>query len=156
MAIILFAFFVYSFSMKFVFLSALLFGGFAMQAQRFFYIEPGDKAAKALTESLRQASQYVVPTVLASDFIVKSQFDFNTATNTSTITMSLEDSATFVTLFQTREEYRFGVTKNDALVLLDLAVRTLLQKNLRQIILCANDEHAAGQTHLLKASKDKT
>jgi hypothetical protein len=70
--------------------------------------------------------------------------------------MSLEDSASLVTLFQTREEYAFAAINPRASRWFDLAVRTLIQKNMRQIIQCTQIEPTESDTRWLKPRKDKT
>lgn len=109
-----------------------------------------------LKKDLLQASQFVVESPLMSDYILKTEVAFQKESNTTTLKIELEDSATFQTIFLTREDYAFGALKIDRPIFLNLAMETLIERNINQIILCAKDDHFHNQTKLIGLRKDKT
>ena len=114
---------------------------YLIQAQRFFYVETGNIAEKQLKEDILKAFQYVAKSPLMSDYTIKTELGFQAESKTTTLKITMEDSATFKTIFQTREEYAFGAFKMNPQILLNMAMKTLIEKNIRQIILCAKDDH---------------
>jgi hypothetical protein len=126
------------------------------QAQRFFYVETGNMAEKSIKEDLLKASQHVTKSPLMSDYTIKTELGFQTESKTATLKIILQDSATFQTIFQAKEEYAFGVVKVNPQILLSMAMKTLIEKNINQIILCAKDDHYHSLMKLVELKKDKT
>lgn len=109
-----------------------------------------------LKKDLLKASQFVTEFPLMSDYILKTEVGFQKESNTTTLKIVLEDSATFKTIFLTKEEYTIGSLKLSPRIFLNLAMETLIEKNIDQIILCAKDDHFHSQTKLIGLRKDKT
>ncbi len=127
-----------------------------IQAQRFFYLEKGNMAEIPLKRDLLKASQFVTESPLMSDYIVKTEVGFQKESNITTLKIVLEDSATFKTIFLTKEEYALGGLKLNPGIFLNLAMETLIEKNIDQIIHSAKDDHFHTQTKLIGLKKDKT
>ena len=141
---------------KMLLLSVLTAFACLTHAQRFFYVEKGNMAEIPIKKDLLQASQFVTESPLMSDYILKTEVGFQKESNTTTLKIELEDSATFKTIFLTKEEYAFGALKLNRTIFLNLAMETLVEKNINQIILCAKDDHFHNQTKLIGLRKDKT
>lgn len=132
------------------FFSQLSFG------QRFFYIQGNPTTGKLLSEGLKQAFQYVTSTPLASDYILKSEMTLQSGTHTFMINLILQDSVTFKTIYQANEAYTIGALKANPKIFFSMAVRTFIEKNMDQVILCARDEHNRTEQKWLAPRKDKT
>jgi hypothetical protein len=129
---------------------------FLLKAQRFFYVETNDITEGFLLEGLLKGSQFVVETPLASDYIIKTDAGFEKGSHILNLKMTVQDSLTFSTVFQTREEYTIGELHANARLILRLAVKTFIDKNMDRIILCARDDHYDSRMKYLKPKKDKT
>ena len=141
---------------KIYILTVLSFSLYFGQAQRFFYLEANDTAGNLLREGLVKSSQFVTKSPLSSDYIIKSEIAFQTEPNKLTLQIILEDSITFKTIYQTNEEYNFGVVNKNSKILLRTALQTFIDKNISQIILCAKDDHYDTRMKPLNPKKDKT
>ncbi len=129
---------------------------FFANGQRFFYLEPNNTAGSILRDGLIKSSQFVTKTPLASDYIIKTDIGFKTEPNKLTLQIILEDSITFKTIYQTNEEYSFGLINKNSKILLRTALRTFIDKNISQIILCSKEDHYDARMIPLKPRKDKT
>jgi hypothetical protein len=125
-------------------------------AQRFFYIQGNPATGKLLSEGLKQAFQYVTSTPLASDYILKSEMTMQSGSHTFMINLIMQDSVTFKTIYQANEEYTVGALKANPKIFFSMAVRTFIEKNMDQMILCAKDEHNRTEQKWLAPRKDKT
>ena len=123
--------------------------------QRFFYIEGNSATGKLLSEGLKQAFQYVTSTPLASDYIIKSEMAMQSGSHTFMINLILQDSVTFKTIYQANEEYTIGALKANPKIFFSMAVRTFIEKNMDQMILCAKDEHNRTEQKWLARGKIK-
>lgn len=141
---------------KTLLITVLAFNIYFAQAQRFFYLESDDAAGNLIKDDLVKSSQFVTSTPLASDYIIKTEIGFQKEPNKLTLQIILEDSITFKTIYQTNEEYNFGVINQNSKLLLRTALETFLEKNISQIILCARDDHYDIRMKPLKPKKDKT
>jgi hypothetical protein len=139
-----------------LFLTGLLFAGCFCRAQRFFYIEDSRATEKVLTEDLKQALQYVTPSPLSSDYIIKSDVGYQPETHSLTLQITVQDSVSFQTIFQSSEIYDFRKSNSDQRIFLSMAVSTFLEKNIQQILLCAKDDHYNLEMKGLRPRKDKT
>jgi hypothetical protein len=128
--------------------------GFSIQAQRFFYVESGNMAERTVKENLLKASQFVCATPLMSDYTINTEINFKKETNTASLKIILKDSLTFKTIYQANEIYAFGVTTLDPDMLLNMAMKILIEENINRIISQANDDHFSNGTHLME-KKDK-
>ena len=126
------------------------------QAQRFFYLESDDAAGNLIKDGLVKSSQFVTSSPLASDYIIKTEIGFQKEPNKLTLQIILEDSITFKTIYQTNEEYNFGIINQNSKILLRTALETFLEKNISEIILCARDDHYDTRMKPIKPKKDKT
>ena len=90
-------------------ITALAFNIYFARAQRFFYLESDDAAGTLIKDGLVKSSQFVTNTPLSSDYIIKTEIGFQKEPNKLTLQIILEDSITFKTIYQTNEEYNFGI-----------------------------------------------
>jgi hypothetical protein len=141
---------------KFLISSVILLTGFICRAQRFFYIADSPLTGKYLTSELQQAFQYVTSSPLASDYIIKSEVGFQDQTHRLTMQITLQDSVSFETIFQSSETCDCNRSNKNAQIFLNMAVRTFLEKNISQIILSAKDDHLNSTMKTLGARKDKS
>jgi hypothetical protein len=130
------------------------FGG--ARAQRFFYVESGSVAEKPLKESLLKFSQYIARTPIMSDYLIKTELGIQPGFNKASISITIEDSATFNPVFQTTEEYAFPTMMMNYQRFLHMAVETMIEKNITQMIISTNNAHREGMVNQLKMKKDKT
>ena len=137
-------------------ITALAFNIYFVQAQRFFYLESDDAAGNLIKDGLVNSSQFVTSSPLASDYIIKTELGFQKEPNKLTLQIILEDSITFKTIYQTNEEYNFGIINQNSKLLLRTALETFLEKNISEIILCARDDHYDTRMKPIKPKKDKT
>ncbi|MEJ0079638.1 MAG: hypothetical protein WDM78_01430 [Puia sp.] len=133
----------------------LLFGLFS-HAQSFFYIENKNGTEKTIREELRKASQYVTKSLLASDYIITTSVAVQSGTNILNLKMTMQDSITFKTLFQSSEEYNLQCVDANTQVFLRMTITGFIEKNVSQIIVCAEGDHYNMHSKFLKARKDKT
>ena len=126
------------------------------QAQRFFYIESNNNTNGILRNGLLRAAQFVTESPVASDYIIKTEIGLQKGSNILTLNMILQDSVTFDTIFQTKEEYAFGDVNEKSKIFLRMAVTTFIDKNISHIVLCARDDHNNSGMKYLKSRKDKT
>ena len=127
-----------------------------IRAQRFFYIENNKNTDQIIRDGLLGASQFVCPSPLGSDYIIKTDIGFQEASNILTLHMTLEDSVTFQTIFQTQEEYKFGVSTEKSRIFLRMAITNFIEKNIGQIIACSKSDHYDSRMKYLRPKKDKT
>ncbi|HEY4154283.1 MAG TPA: hypothetical protein VGM24_02625 [Puia sp.] len=143
--------------MKKVFLLAgLILSVFLTRAQRFFYLESNVLTEKFLKEGLLKASQFVTPSPLYSDYIIKTEAGFKPESNTTTLTITVQDSISFKTIFQADEKYSISGSAANARKVFSRVLEMLLYKDLHQMILSAKDNHSDGMVKMLKPGKDKT
>jgi hypothetical protein len=140
---------------KLLFLLFFVLSAGLIQAQRFFYVEPGNASENQLKARLLKASQFVVKSPLMSDYTIKTETQFR-AGYPATVKIILQDSVTFQTIFQTNEEYRFGEIRTDPQRLLDMAMQILIKRNINRIILCAKNDHVNTLLKAVEFKKDKT
>ena len=129
--------------------------GCSIQAQRFFYVASGNMAERPVKESMLKASQFVTPTQVMSDYTIDTEINFKKETHTASLKIVLKDSASFRTICQTNEEYDFGITRLNPQILLNMAMKTLIEENINQIIFRAKDDHFNNKIHLIEKKKDK-
>lgn len=141
---------------KILLITTLVFNIYFARAQRFFYLETNNYTLNLLRESLMRSSQFVTKSPLASDYIIKTDIGFQKEPNILTLKIILEDSITFKTIFQTNEEYSFGVINQNSKISLRTAIQAFIEKNISQIILCAKADHYDARMKPLKPRKDKT
>ena len=125
-------------------------------AQRFFYIEGNRGTEKLLSEELSSAFQYVTASPVISDYILKSEIGMQSGCKTFMMNLILQDSVSLKTIYQAKEEYTMENLKSDPRIFFSMAVRTFIQKNMNQIILCARDDHNKMEGKWLAPRKDKT
>jgi hypothetical protein len=141
---------------KILLVVSLLFIVSLSQAQRFFYVESGTEAESLFKENLLKASQFVAEAPLVSEFIIKTEIDFKTNSSAAKLKIILEDTASFKTVFQANEEYSFRAKNLNSEKLVNLALRTLIEKNLHQMIFCAEKNYRNSLIKLVTEKKDKT
>ena len=127
-----------------------------LPAQSFFYIDDNRITDKLLMDALSGAFQFVAKSPMGSDYTIKSNVGFEEATHVLTLSIAMQDSITNQTIFQTNEEYRFRASTTDTRLVLQMAIRTFIEKNIHQIVMTARDDHFGNQMKCLKPRKDKT
>jgi len=133
----------------------ILFGLFS-RAQNFFYIGNKNVTEKSIREELMKASQYVTKSPLASDYIITASVGVQSGSNILNLNMTMQDSITNKTLFQSSEEYTLQSVGANTQIFLRMTIAGFIEKNISQIIVCAQDDHYNTHGKFLKARKDKT
>lgn len=141
---------------KILILVSLVFIVCFTQAQRFFYVETGNIAESIFKENLLKASQFVAKEPMVSEFIIKTEIGFKTKTNAAALKIILEDTASFKTIFQANEEYSSNGMNLNPERLVNLAIKTLIEKNFNQMIFCAEKNYRNSLMKLVTEKKDKT
>lgn len=141
---------------KLLFLFTLLLCSLLTNAQRFFYVEDGNMGENVLKQDLLKASQFVAKTPIVSEFIIRTESDYEAKKNLATLQIIVEDTATFKTVFQAKEEYSCSSVKMDSQLFLRIAMRSLIEKSFEQMIFCAENNYRNSLMGLLKEKKDKT
>ncbi len=135
--------------------SFILFGLFS-RAQNFFYIGNKNVTEKSIEEELKKASQYVTKSPLASDYIITASVAVQSGTNILNLKMTMQDSISYKTLFQSNENYTLQFVDANTQVFLRMIIAGFIEKNISQIIVCARDDHYNMHNKFLKVRKDKT
>ncbi len=133
----------------------ILFGLYSY-AQNFFYIDSENVAEKSIREELIKASQYVTKSPLASDYIITASVAVRSGTNILNLKMTMQDSLTNKTIYQSSEDYTLYSVDTKTRVFLKMTIAGFIEKNISQIIFCAQDDHYNTHGQFLKARKDKT
>ena len=136
-------------------LTTFILAGVFCQAQNFFYIGDKNVTEKSIREELVKASQYVTKSPLASDYIITASVVIQPGTNVLNLAMSMQDSITYKTLFQSKENYTIHSCDVHTSIFLRMAIAGFIEKNISQIIVCAQDDHYSLHGKFLKARKDK-
>jgi hypothetical protein len=126
------------------------------RAQCFFYVENNRITDHLVRNNLLKAAQHVTRSPLSSDFIIKTEMNFTTGSNTLTLNINLQDTATSQTVYQGKETLAFGMFRADSRKTLNTVIRAFIDKNMDQIILSARENHFVDQSIWLRARKDKT
>jgi hypothetical protein len=130
--------------------------GFAGRAQNFFYIENKNVTEKSIRDELMKASQYVTKSPLASDYIITASANVQSESGTLNLKMTMQDSITLKTIFQSSEDYTLQSVDANTRLFLKMTIAGFVEKNIGQIISCAQDDHYNMHGKFLKARKDKT
>jgi hypothetical protein len=126
------------------------------KAQKFFYVETGNVAETTIKKKLLKASQFVAKSPIVSDYIIKTEVGAQAESNIPTIKIQLVDSITFRTIFQAEEKYTTNAMNIQPQSALIMAVNTLIEKNIKEIILCAKQDNFNELIKMMKLKKDKT
>jgi hypothetical protein len=137
-------------------LNVCLFFHLTSHAQNFFYLENGNATEKEISAELVKASQYVTKSPLASDYIITASAGVRSGTNTFNLKMTMQDSVTYKTIFQSSEDYTLPAINANTRIFLKLMMSGFIEKNISQIIYSARDDHFNLHGKFLKAGKDKT
>ena len=129
---------------------------FFSRGQNFFFIKNNDVTEKSIREELMKASQYVTKSPLASDYIITASAAVQSGTNILNLKMSMQDSITYQTIFQSNEEYALNAVDAKTQVFLRMVIMGFIEKNVNRIIICARDDHYNGRSKFLTSGKDKT
>ncbi len=108
----------------------------------FFYVEAGSSSEKSVKQNLQKAAQFVSPSPIGSDYILKTNAAVLSDDHTLTLNIILKDSLTLKTIYETNEKYSFGPVKSNPQIILHLAINNFIERNLNQIILTANGRHS--------------
>jgi hypothetical protein len=137
-------------------LAALTFFGLFSRAQNFFYVGNKNVAEKSIREELMRASQYVTKSPLASDYIITASVAVQTGSQILNLKMTMQDSITNNTIFQSNEDYIIHSVDANTEIFLRMTIAGFIEKNISQIIVCAQDDHYNIHGKFLKARKNKT
>jgi hypothetical protein len=137
-------------------LAVFILSGLFSRSQNFFYIGNKDVTEKSIREELEKASQYVTKSPLASDYIITASAAIQSGTNILNLKMTMQDSITYKTIFQSSEDYTMRSVNAHTQIFLRMTVMGFIEKNISQIILCARDDQYHSHGRILKALKDKT
>jgi hypothetical protein len=137
-------------------LAGFILFGLLGRAQNFFYIDNKNVTEKSIREELMKASQYVTKSPLASDYIIRASVSVQSGTNTLNLKMTMQDSITYKTIFQSSEDYTLHSVDANTQVFLRMTIAGFIEKNISQIIVCAQDDRYNTYGKFLKARKDKT
>ncbi len=127
-----------------------------LTAQRFFYLDSNAAARDILQEKLVNMKQHVTSSALVSDYIIRTTIAAAEGSNTVTLQLDVQDSVTLQSIYQTKESYAFRSAGIDQQLVLNLAIRTFIEKNLSPLIDCSRTDHSDMGHKYLKARKDKT
>ena len=137
-------------------LAGFILVGLFGHAQNFFYIGSKNSTEKSIREELMRASQYVTKSPLASDYIITASVAVQSGTNTLNLKMTMQDSITYKTIFQSSEDYTLHSVGTNTEIFLRMTISGFIEKNINQIIDCAKDDHYNMHGKFLNARKDKT
>jgi len=137
-------------------LTTFILAGVFCQAQNFFYIGDKNVTEKSIREELVKASQYVTKSPLASDYIITASVVIQPGTNVLNLAMSMQDSITYKTLFQSNENFTIHSYNVNTARFFRMTIAGFIERNIRQIIVCAQDDHYSIHGSFLKERKDKT
>jgi hypothetical protein len=126
------------------------------QAQRFFYVDNNRTTDNLVRAGLLKASQFITRSPLSSDYIIKTEVNFQKLGNILTLQINLQDTATLQTVFQDKETLAFGELRANPRIMLNTVIRNFIDKNINQIILSARENHFEDQSKWLRVRKDKT
>ena len=141
---------------KQLFLLFFLFACAQLSAQRFFYVDSNTSGRDILQQKLVNMKQHVTASALVSDYIIRTTIAAAEGSNTVTLQLDVQDSVTLRSIYQTKEFYSFRAPGIDQQVVLNLAMRTFIEKNLSPLIDCSRADHSDTDHKYLKARKDKT
>jgi hypothetical protein len=136
-------------------LIALILNMSLLRAQRFFYVDPANQGADFITDNLAKASQYIVKSPEVSDCTVKTGIYFKEPGKTI-LTITLQDSVTFKTLFEASEEYKYKTMVLNSKLLQNYYFKLFSERYVKQLIFYAEKNNMDALIKLLKEKKDKT
>src|ERR1700712_1926947 len=105
----------------------ILFGLFS-RAQNFFYIGNKNVTEKSIREELMKASQYVTKSPLASDYIITASVGVQSGSNILNLNMTMQDSITNKTLFQSSEEYTLQSVGANTQIFLRMTIAGFIER----------------------------
>jgi hypothetical protein len=126
---------------KTIFLVVFIFTVCVSHAQRFFYVESGEASGQSVKLNLKKNAQFVCPTAISSDYILKTNIGMLQDDRTLSMNIIVKDSVTLETIYESNEKYHFGPITADPKIILNLAINNFIEKNLNQIIATANSNH---------------
>ncbi|HLK31144.1 MAG TPA: hypothetical protein VKT28_21370 [Puia sp.] len=137
----------------FIFLTMI---AFAVNAQKFFYVETETGWEKLIKEKLLKSSQFVAKSVLESEYIIKPEINNQTKDNLPKLSISVVDTVTSQTVFVAEENYSTAFTNMPSILASRMAIQTLIEKNIGEIILYAKHDSFHKMVRLIGLKKDKT
>ena len=96
--------------------------GLVGRSQNFFYIENKNLTEKYIRDELMRASQYVTKSPLASDYIITASASVQSGTKILNLEITMQDSISFKTLFQTSENYTLDPVNENTRVFLRMTI----------------------------------
>ena len=135
---------------------ALVVNAYLSKAQKFFYVEEGSIGESPIKQGLLKASQFVAKSAIGSEYIIKTELGAQTKYNMPIVKITLVDSMTFKTIFQTEEAYSTKVANIHKQAAFKMAMNTLIEKNIKEIILWARNDNFYKFIKLTGLKKDKT
>jgi hypothetical protein len=141
---------------KILLLVFVLLDVFVLEAQRFFYIDSNHITEHLLTAGLIRGAQYVAKSPLMSDYIIKADAGTLAGSGILKLKMTVQDSITSRTIFQTSEEWTISAFNANTRIFLRVVIANFIDKNIGRIIVAARDEHFNADMISGKPAKDKT
>ncbi len=127
---------------KILLLALVLLQVFASEAQRFFYIDSdsGHTTEHLLIAGLIREAQYVTKSPLSSDYIIKVDAGSREGSGILSLKMTVQDSITSKTIFQTYEEWTVSAVNANTRIFLKVVISNFIDKNIGRIIVAARDD----------------
>jgi hypothetical protein len=130
--------------------------GFAVNAQKFFYVEAETVWEKLIKERLLKSSQFIAKSVLESEYIIKPEISNQIKDNLPKLRISVVDTVTSQTIYVAEENYSTSFTNMPPILASRMAIQTLIEKNIGEIILYAKHDSFHKMVRLIGLKKDKT
>ncbi|MDP9042955.1 MAG: hypothetical protein M3N30_13315 [Bacteroidota bacterium] len=125
---------------KILLLAFVLLQVFALEAQRFFYIDSSHSTEHLLTAGLLRGAQYVTKSPLSSDYIIKADAGSRDGSGILNLKMTVQDSITSKTIFQANEEWTISAVNANTRIFLKVVISNFIDKNIGRIIVAARDD----------------
>ena len=129
---------------------------FLSQAQNFFYVETGTGAENMIKEKLTRSSQFVTASLIESEYIIKPEINQQAKNNMQTIRITVVDTMTLKTIYQSEEGYSASFINLSPKILSKFAIQTFIEKNIPGIILFTRHDSFHKMIRCTGLKKDKT
>jgi hypothetical protein len=115
------------------------------QAQKFYVLETGNGAEKPIKDELLKQSQTIIELPSKADYIIKTEVAAQTTWKRGTVKILLVDCSSGVVIFQTEEAHASGGLYVPLQSALRSAIKKLMDKNGKEIILTAQKNSLESQ-----------
>jgi hypothetical protein len=125
-------------------------------AQKFFYVETGTGTENFIKEILKRSSQLVTKSLLESQYIIKPELGPRAKGNIPLVRITVVDTITLKQIYEAEENYSIVLRKLSPVTASRIAMQTLIEKNIREIIFCAKQDSFFKMIVSTGLKKDKT